>query len=103
MVDKIKSFQLRKRAPKADVKAHLALVAKFYAETSEVNLTIFQQLLTDTKHPALTQVIANTQAQKSIADLSKYVRSLHDALNMYVFSTRLSVRTSTDPQWILWT
>ena len=97
MVDKIKSFQLRKSAPKADVKAHLALVAKFYGETSEVNLTKFQQLLTDTKHPALTQVIANSTAPDSIAELSKYVRTLHDALNMYVFSTKRTVAESSLP------
>lgn len=59
MTERIRKFTLPKTADRAQVKAHVAKVSKFYKETSEVTLVKLQQFLTDTKHPALIQAIAN--------------------------------------------
>ena len=50
--------------------------------------TKLQQILTDTKHPALTQSIANNPAPESIAQIDEFVGQLHEALTKHVFSSK---------------
>ena len=75
-------------ADKAAVKTWLTKEAKFYGNKSVVTLTKPQQILTDTKHPALTQSIANNPAPESIAQIDEFVGQLHEALTKYVFSSK---------------